>query len=185
MFKHLLKPTEWKILGAESKTINFKFHRWFWTVSSVQSLSCVQLFATPGTAAHQASLSITNSQRLLKLMSIKSVIPSNRLILCRPLLLLPLIFPSIRIFSNELVLCIRVGQNIGVSASSSVLPMNIQDWVPLGLTGLISLNSKGLSRIFSNTTVWKHQFLGAQPSLWYNHSFDYLDVSKQTDDSGF
>ena len=75
--------------------------------SSVQSLSRVQLFATPWTAARQASLSITNSQNLLKLMSIKLVIPSNRLILCRPLLLLPSIFPSIRVFSNESILCIR------------------------------------------------------------------------------
>ena len=75
--------------------------------SSVQSLSCVQLFATPWTAAHQASLSITNTQSLLKLMSIESVMPSNHLIFCHPLLLLPSIFPSIRVFSNESVLCIR------------------------------------------------------------------------------
>ena len=76
-------------------------------MASVQSLSRVQLFATPWTAARQASLSITNSWSLLKLMSIKSVMPSNHLILCRPLLLLPSIFPSIRVFSNESVLCIR------------------------------------------------------------------------------
>ena len=75
-------------------------------LSSVQSLSRVQLFATPWTAAHQASLSITNSQSLLKLMSIKSVMPSNHLILCHPLLLLPSIFPNIRVFSNESALCI-------------------------------------------------------------------------------
>ena len=75
--------------------------------SSVQSLSCVQLFATPWTAAHQASLSITNSRSLLKLMSIESVMPSNHLILCHPLLLLPSIFSSIRVFSNESVLRIR------------------------------------------------------------------------------
>ena len=79
----------------------------------------------------------------------------NHLILHHPLLLLPSIFPSIRVFSNELVLCIR-GQGTGVSASASVLPMNILDWFPLGLTGLISLKSKGLSRVFSNTTVQKH-----------------------------
>ena len=88
-------------------------------------------------------------------MSIESVMPSSRLILHHPLLLLPSIFPSIRVFSNESVLCIR-GQGTGVSASASVLPMNILDWFPLGLTGLISLNSKGLSRVFSNTTVQKH-----------------------------
>ena len=93
--------------------------------------------------------------------------PSNHLIFCRPLLLQPSIFPSIRVFSNESVLCIK-WPSIGISASASVLPMNIQDWSPLGLTGLISLQSKGLSRVFSNTTVQTHQFFGAQPSLWSN-----------------
>ena len=92
--------------------------------SSVQLLSRVQLFATPWTAACQASLSITNFQSLLKFMSIESVISSNHLILCRPLLLPPSIFPSIRVFSNESVL--HIGQWIEVSASASVLPMNIQ-----------------------------------------------------------
>ena len=87
-------------------------------------LSHVQLFVTPWTAARQASLSITNSQSLLKLMCIKSVMPSN---LCRPLLILPSVFPSIRIFSNESALCIRWPKSIGVSASASVLPVNIQD----------------------------------------------------------
>ena len=98
--------------------------------SSVQSLSHVQLFATPWITARQASLSITNSQGLLKLKTIKSVIPSNHLILCR-FLLLPSIFPSIRVFSNESVLRIR-WPSIAVSASASVLPMNVQDWFPLG-----------------------------------------------------
>ena len=93
---------------------------------SVQSLSRVQLFATPWTAAHQPSPSITNSWNLLKLMCIKSVMPSNPLILCRPLLLPRSIFPSIRVFSNESVLCI-CGPSIGVSASASDLPMCIQD----------------------------------------------------------
>ena len=92
--------------------------------------------------------------------------PSNHLILCRPLLLLHSIFPSIRVFSNESALCIS-SQSIGVSATS-VLPVNIQDWSPLGLTGLISLLSKGLSRVFSNTTVPKHQFFGTQLSLQSN-----------------
>ena len=90
-------------------------------------------------------------------MSIESVMPSNHLILCCPLLLLPSIFPSIRIFSNEPVLCIR-WPKYWSSASALVLPMNIQDWFPLGLTGWISLQSKGRSRVFSNTTVQKHQF---------------------------
>ena len=120
--------------------------------------------ATPWTAAHQASLSITNSWSVLKLMSTELVMPSNYLILCRTLILLPSIFPRIRGFSNE-SLFPSGGQSIGVSASTSVLPMNIQDWFPLGLTNLISLQSKGLSRVFSNTTVQKHQFFGAQLSL--------------------
>ena len=134
----------------------------FPSVSSVQSLSRVQLFVTPWTAACQAFLSITNSCSLLKLMSIELVMPSNHLILCHPLLLLLSIFLSIRIFSNESVLCID-GQSIGVSAS--VLPMNTQDWSPLGWTGWISLQSKGLLRVFSRTTVQKHQFFDTQVSL--------------------
>ena len=119
------------------------------------------------TAAHQASLSITNSQNLLKLMSIESVMPSNHLILCHPLLLLPSIFPSIRVFSNELALRIRWPKYWRLSFSIS--PSNeYSEIISLGLTGLISLQSKGLSRVFSNTTVQKHQFFGAQPSLWSN-----------------
>ena len=112
-------------------------------------------------------LPITNSQSLLKLMSIELVMPSNHFILCHPLLLLPSIFTSIRVFASKSVLHIR-WPNIGVSASASVLPMNIQDWFPLGLTGWISLQSKGLSRVFSNTTVQKHQFFSAQLSLYSN-----------------
>ena len=120
-----------------------------------------QLFVTPWTAARKAPLSITNSQSLLKLTSLESVMPSNHPILCHPLLLLPSIFPSIRIFSNELVLL----QSIRVSASASVLPVNTQDWSPLGWTGWVCLQFKGLSRVFSNTTVQKHQFFSAQLSL--------------------
>ena len=120
--------------------------------SSVQSLSRVQLFVTPWTAARQAALSITISWSLLKLMSIESVMTSNHLILCRPLLLLPSIFPSIRVFSNESVLHIRWPKYW--SFSFSISPSN--DWFPLGLTGLISLQSNGLSRVFSSTTVQKH-----------------------------
>ena len=120
--------------------------------STVQSLSRVQLFVTPWTAAYQASLSITNSQSLLKLMSIESVMPSNHPILCCPLLLMPSTFPSMRISCN---VAKEGGQSIGASASASVLPMNIQDSSPLGWTGWISLQSKGLSRVFSSTTVQK------------------------------
>ena len=128
--------------------------------SSVQSLSHVWLFATPWIAAHQAFLSITNSQSLLKLKCIESVMPSNHLIVCGPLLLPPSIFPSNRVFSKSQFFALG-GHSIGVSAS--VLPMNIQDWFPLGWIGWISLQSKELSRVFPNTTVQK--FFGAQLSL--------------------
>ena len=131
--------------------------------SSVQSLSRVWLFLTCWTAVHQVSLSITNSRTLPKPMSIEPVMPSSHLILCRPLLLLSSIFPSLRVFSNESALHIS-GQSTGVSASTSVLPKNTQDWSPFRWTGWISLQSKGLSRVFSNTTVQKHQFLGPQLS---------------------
>ena len=134
---------------------------------SVQSLSRVWLFATPWTAAHQTLLSTTNSRSLLKLMSIKSEMPSNHIILCHPLLLLPSIFPSIKVFPNESVLHIRWPKYWSFSFSI-ILPMNSQDWFPLWLTGLTSLQSKGLSRVFSNTTVQKHQFFGNQLSLWSN-----------------
>ena len=132
--------------------------------SSAQLFSHVRLFATPCTAAHQASLSITNSWSIFKLISIALVMPSNHLILCCPLLLPPSIFPSIRVFSMSQFFT-SGGQSIGVSASASVLPMNIQDWFPLGWTGWISLQSKGLSRVFSNTAVQKHQFFGTQLSF--------------------
>ena len=150
-------------------------------VGVFQSLSRVWLFVTPWTTVCQDSLSFTISQSLLKLMSTESVMPSNHLILCRPLLLLPSAFPSIRVFSEESVFA-SSGQSIGASASASVLPMNIQDWFPSGCTGWISLLSKGLSRVFSNTTVSKYRFFGVQflynPTLtcihdyWKNHSFD-------------
>ena len=131
--------------------------------SSVQSLSRVRLFATPWTAARQASLSWSSP----KLMSIKSVMPCSHLIFCRALLLLSPIPPSIKVFSNESALCMS-SQSTRVSALASVLPKNTQDWFPLGWTGWISLQSKGLSRVFSNTTVQKHQFFGAQLSLQSN-----------------
>ena len=137
---------------------------WF---GSVQLLSHVQLFVTPWTIASQASLSITNFQSLLKLKSIESVMPSNPLILCCPFLLLPSIFPSIRVFQMSQLFA-SGGQSTGVSASTSVLPMNAQDWSPLGWTDWISLQSKGLSRVFSNTTVQKHRFFGTQLSSQSN-----------------
>ena len=140
--------------------------------------------ATPWTAAWQASLSITNSWSLLKFMSIELVMPSNHLILCCPLLL-PSIFLSIKVFSNESAT--SGGQSTGASASVSVLPMNIQSWFSLGLMGLITLLSKRLSRVFSSTTVRKHRFFSALPSYgpaltsihdyWENHSFDFCQQS--------
>ena len=134
---------------------------------SVQSLSHVRLFATPWTAARQASLSITNSGSSPKLMYIELVMPSSHLILCRPLLLLPPIPPSIRVFPMS-QLFTWGSRSTGASASASVLPMNIQDWSPLGWTGWISLQSKGLSRVFSNTTVQKHWFFSTQLSSQSN-----------------
>ena len=115
----------------------------------VQSLSCVWLFATPWTAAHQASLSITNSRSLLKLMSIILVMPSNHLIFCCPLLL-PSIFPNIKSFLMSQFFT-SGGPSIG--ALTSVFSVNIQGWFPLGWTGWISLQSKGLSRVFSTSQL--------------------------------
>ena len=127
--------------------------------------SCPTL-TTPWTAACQDSLSFTVSQSLLKLMSMELML-SNHLILCHPLLLLPSVFPSIGSFPMSQFFA-SGGQRIGVSALVSVLTKNIQDWFPLGWTGWISLQSKGLSRVSSNTTVQKHQFFGAQLSSQSN-----------------
>ena len=135
---------------------------------SVQSLSRVWLFATPWTAAHQASLSITNSWSPPKPMSIwvgDAIQPSHPLSSPSPPALKS--FPASGSFQMS-QLFIWGGQSIGVSASTSVLPMNTQDWSPLGWTGWIPLRSKGLSGVFSNTTVQKHQFFSAQLFLWSN-----------------
>ena len=145
--------------------------------SSVQSLSHVQLFATPWTATCQASLSIAKSLSLLKLMSIESVMPSNHLVLCHPLFLLPSIFPASGSFLMSQFFT-SGGQSIGVLASASVLPMNIQDWFLLGCAGWISLQSKNsttkqlkninslaLSILYSPTLTSIHDY-------WKNHSFD-------------
>ena len=126
------------------------------TVAALPSLSRVWLFVTPGPTAPQASRSITVSWSLLKPMSIESGMPSNRLILCHPLLFSsPQSFPASESFPMSRVLT-SGSQSTGASAPATVLPMNIQDWFPLGLTGLIFLQSKGLSRVFSITTVRKH-----------------------------
>ena len=142
-----------------------RYHLRLVQLSSVKLLSHVRLFATLWTTAHQASLSITNSQHSPKLMSIDSVMPSNHLILCHPLLLLPSIFSSIRVFSNESALCIRWPKywtfsfNISPSNQHPGLISFRMDWLDL-------LAVQGtLKRVFSNTTVQKHQFLGTQLSL--------------------
>ena len=133
-------------------------------LNSVQSLSRVRLFATPWNAARQASLSISNSWSFLKLVSVESLMPSNHLILCRPRLLLPSIFPSIRVFSNESALRIRWPEYwsfsfcISPSSEYSGLISFSFDW--------LDLSCPRDSQKFSNTTVGKHQFFGAQLSLW-------------------
>ena len=133
----------------------------------VQFLSLVQLFATPWTAACQASLSFTNSRSSLKFRSIESVMPFSHLFLCHLLFLLPPIPPSIKVFSNESTLPMRWPKYW--SFSFSIIPSKeIPGLIPLEWTGWISLQSKGLSRVFSNTTVQKHQFFGAQLSSQSN-----------------
>ena len=126
-------------------------------MSYLSLFSRVWLSATPWTAACWASLSFTISQSLLKLMSIESVMPTSHLMLSHPLFLLPSIFSSIKIFFKNWLLA-SGSQSVGASASAIVLPMIIQSWFPLGLTGLISLLFKGLSRVFSSTTIQKHKF---------------------------
>ena len=127
----------------------------------IHLLPIVQLFATPWTAAPQASLSFTISLSLLKLMSTELVMPFNHLILCRSFSSFLQSFPASGSFPLSQFFA-SDGQSIGVSASASVLPMKIQDWFPLGLTGLISLLFKGLSRVFTSTTIWEHQFFVIQ-----------------------
>ena len=135
--------------------------------SSVQLLSRVRLFATPWTAARQGLLFLTNSWSLDKLMSIELMIPSNHLILCHPLLLLPSIFASKRVFTNQSVLHIswpkycRFNFSIRPSSEYSIL-------ISFRMTGWISLQSKGMSRVLPNFTVQNHQFFIAHHSLWCN-----------------
>ena len=160
----ILYPSNWLIQFNDAWDAFFKQFSYVHIGSSVQSLSCVWLYVTPWTAACQASLSITNSWSPPKSMFIESVMPYNHFILCRPLLLLPSVFPSIRVFSNESALHITWPKYWSVSFNISPR-MNTQDWSPVGWTGWISLQSKGLSRVFSNTIVQRHQFFGTQLSL--------------------
>ena len=177
--------------------INFKlltWHCWFRKEQAVAfylllfSHCYVWLFATLWTAACQASLSLTISWGLPKVMSIELVVPSNHLILCHHLLLLPSIFPTMRVFSNESSLCIRWPKYWVFSIS----PFNMcSGWFPVRLTGLISLLSKWLSIVFSITTAQKHQFFCALLFLqfsftsvhdsWKDHSLDYMDLCQQSD----
>ena len=143
--------------------------------------------ATPGTAAHQASSSFTITGSLLKLMSIESMMPSNHLILCHSLLLLLSIFPSIRVFSMSQLFA-SGGQSIGVSAAARVLPINIQGWFPLGLTGLISMMFNRLSRVFISSSALSLLYGPTLTSIhdcWKNHSFDYTVLGQQSDVSAF
>ena len=153
-----------QLIKINEKKIFLSFYYLNNFFSSVQSLSRVRIFATPFTAACQASLSITNSRSLLKLMSIESVIPSTISSPVVPFSSCLQTFPASGSFPMSQFFT-SGGQSIGVSASASVLPVNIQDWFPLGWTGLISLQPKGFSRAFSNTTVQKHQFFSVQLSL--------------------
>ena len=176
MLISVIQQSDWVIYICICSFLNIPFllmfiiKYWIWfqcyTVKfSSVTQSCPTL-CDPWTAARQASLSITNSRSLPELMSIESVMPSNHLILCHPLLLLPSIFPNIRVFSNESALCIRWPKYW--TASISVLPVKTQDWSPVRWTDWISLQSKGLSRVFSNTTVQMHQFFSAQLSSQSN-----------------
>ena len=149
-------------IGVEGYALSSTHDQAWSLVQFTRSVVSNSLWPHEPHAAHQASLFFTISRSLRHLMSIESVMPSNHLILCRPLFLLPSIFPASRsfpIFESS-------GWSIGASASASVLPVNIQGWFPLGLTGWISLQSKGLSRVFSSTTVQKHPFFSARLSLW-------------------
>ena len=174
--------TSHKVKAQEAARLEIYIELLIKTISVlVQSLSRVQLFVTPWTAARQASLYITNSRSSPKLMSIKSVMSPSHLTLCR-LLLLPAISPSIRIFSSESTLRMRWPKYW--SFSLSIIPSKEHPGlISFRMEGWISLQSKGLSRVFSNTTVQKHQFFGAQLSSqsnshiyiynhWKNHSLD-------------
>ena len=142
----------------------------------IQSLNCVWLFETPWTAAYQAYMSFTISQSLLRFMSTESVMLSNHLILCHPFLLLPSVFPSIRVFFNELVLCIRWPKYW--SFHFSISPSN-------EYSGLISLRIDWFdilvvqgTLVFTTTTIWKHQLFGPQPSVWSNSHNPYMTTEK-------
>ena len=167
------RPRDRTTISCNSCTGRQILHHWAnWKAhllqfSSVQLLSHVRLFATPWITARQASLSITNSRSSLRLRSIESVMPSSYLNLCCPLLLLPQSLPASESFPVSQLFALGT-QSTGVAAIASFLPKKSQGWSPSEWTGWISLQSKGLARAFSNTTVQKHQFFGAQPSSLSN-----------------
>ena len=163
---HCFSRQTWGISLTYSDWLNCRGPFWL-DISSVQSFSPVWFFATPWTAAHLTSMFITNSQSLLKPKSIKSVMPSNNLSSVVPFSSCFQSFTASGSFQRSQFFT-SGGQSIGVSASAWVLPMTIQDWFPLGWTDWISLLSKGLARLFSNTTVQKRQFFSAQHALWSN-----------------
>ena len=161
--KHLLKTRH----GARLQNYYSEQDNESAIVVVVQSLRCARHFATLQTAAHQASLSFTISQNLLKFPSIDSVMASNHVLFCCPFSSHPQSFPAPRSFLVSWLFT-QGGRSIGASASASILPKNIQRWFSLGLTGLISLLSEGLSGVFSSTTIQKHQFFSTQFSFQSN-----------------
>ena len=171
-----LEPGGLQSIGHKESDMTEATEHW---AQSVQLLSCVWLFATSRTATCQASLPTTNSQSLLKLKTIKLVMPSNHLILCIPFSSCLQSFPASGSFLMSQFFA-SGGQNIGASASASVLPVDIQDWFPLGSTGLISLQYKGLSRVFFGTTFQKRQFFSAQRSLWSTSLFRIVSITRYT-----
>ena len=168
------KYYHWRALFGKQKSpyVDFEMNATLDVILVVvlQSLSCAWLFATPWTAALQASLSFTISWSLLKthVHWVDDAIQPSLSLSSPPSFVFSLSQHQGLFHWKDLQLFTSCGQSIGASASASVLPMNIQDWILLGLIGLISLLSKRLSNVFFSTTIWKHQFFSAQPSLWSN-----------------
>ena len=162
MQKNVFISKKFTVMCSKDDNLLLLFSHW----------SHIWLFVAPWTVLFQAPLSSTISQSLLKFMSIESVMLPNHLILCHPLFLLPSIFPSIRVFSMSR-LFVSGGQLIRASASASVLPTNIQGWFPLEFTGLISLLSKGLSRVkysLYHTIQWSHSYMLLSSLKTYVHT---------------
>ena len=159
-------PRELWIWGDRARSSSLDSVQPLWPVGTVVQLFIMYDSVTPWNAAWQISLTFSISWSLVTFMSIESVMPSNRLILCRTLLLLPLIFLSIRVFSNESAFYIRWSKCWSFN-SASVLPMNILGWFPLGLTSLIPCSPRD-SQESSSTTVLKHQIFATQPPLWFS-----------------